>query len=118
MTTTLNLATTPLPCPTWCTQPRGHGFDGELPGGSRVLIRNHETTLATIATTGPDGRETNAYVDIYAEETAASNDGPILSSGDPHIVVDGECTHLTGREARRLAEALVAAAEARDEATR
>ncbi len=109
------LEPTDLPCPDWCGQPSGHGFDSEVSGGSGVLARWHEVSVGTIATRRPgsEGESGKVYVDLCSEELAASNAGPILPPGiAPHIVVDGESTHLSSGEARQLAAALLLAADA------
>ena len=96
--------TTSLPCPPWCSLPRGHGFDQ---ADGDLLTRAH--TAAEVELHGP------ARVGVMALETAADTDGPVVSVMAPTIYIEAD-GDFTGPQAREIAAALLNAADAWDTA--
>ncbi len=96
---------TPLPCPTWCTAPAGHGFDSHDTGAGD-LWRCHTRALT------PDVAPFS--VELVSTETAVTNSGPVVDASpvEVSVYVDGDA--VTASQARELAAALDLAADAWD----
>ncbi len=100
------LRATDLPCPPWCILRGEHSFT--LLNGYGVLVRTHEAQPWEGA---------GVHVTLFCEELAQSEREP-EPQRNTHISLDSwpdGC--LTGPDARRLAAALLNAADEWDEST-
>jgi len=106
------LPTTTLPCPDWCTQPTGHGFHS-TDKRSGHLLRDHSRDVGTVSAVDRyDEQARTTYVGICTWETAASDDGPILTVDPrPRVTIDEGAHELTSGQARELAALVVEAAK-------
>jgi len=96
--------TTSLPCPSWCTLGAGHPFNREDVDGEHS--RDHERYF------GPHVSGLRVQVDVKQYETADGPDGPVISQERPAISAVGDgLEELTGPHARRVAAALLNAAD-------
>ncbi len=95
-----------MPCPDWCVLPAGHGIIGYR---DDLLLRTHESA-------GLQGGERIGDVVLLDDEVAASEHGPVVSH-DTYVSVEVLPTwRLTGSQLRRLASALLDAADEWDRA--
>ncbi len=96
-----------MPCPDWCVLPAGHGIIGYR---DDLLLRTHESASSRL------GDERIGEVVLLEEEVAASEHGPVVSH-DTYVSVEVLPTwRLTGSQLRRLASALLDAADEWDRA--
>jgi hypothetical protein len=110
MTDNRNDLTTILPCPPWCILPAGHRFHSMTEDG--LLIRNHE---------GPDRSISSVSIGLVADETARTDNGPVVVAEPPTVYVSTDdivrpCK-FTGPELRTIAAALLDAAHEWDQIT-
>jgi len=104
--------TTSLPCPEWCTLPDGHAFDDGLGG---ELSREHTAAVAEVELPWSDAYHGRAKVAVVAVENAYHPDGPVNRSA-PVVYVQMSGGALSGSDARRIAAALLDAADVWDTA--
>lgn len=102
--------TTTLPCPHWCTLPAGHRFHSLTHEG--LLMRSHE---------GPDRSTANVAIGLVADETALSDQGPVVTVEQPTVFVSTDdivtpC-RFTGPQLRQVAAGLLNAADEWDRVT-
>jgi hypothetical protein len=98
-----------LGCPTWCGLPYGHGFASVDYAGN--LMRCHARGFG----------EGVGSVELTSTEIAAGDDGPIDPTAPLELgiwVNNPGDNQLTGPQARRLAAALMQAADAWDQVQR
>ena len=106
MTTTLDATPTTNPCPDWCTQPPGHGYDA--PALARdVLCREHTTD---------QGEPNSAAVCGFGYQT---DDGETVEMDGITVWVRGKAggPEITAAEARDLSASLLTAADKLDSIT-
>jgi hypothetical protein len=101
-----------MPCPQWCTNPVGHDHE--------TISRLHHRLIADLKFTEPGHHYTRALVGLTQMEALDVDVwGPGFDGRDP-VFIDCQLAGeevLTGPDARRLAAALVAAADAWDKVT-
>ncbi len=100
----------PPPCPPWCALPAGHAYDSYDP-----RYRDHEVVSVVhfrqhVSTADPAA--------AYVEQTESSHDGKVTLE-PPVVIYDGEMSEhgADAAEARRVAAALLAAADLLDTLT-
>ncbi len=100
----------PPPCPPWCALPAGHAYDSYDP-----QYRGHEVVSVVhfrqhVSTADP--------ADAYVEQTESSHEGKVTLE-PPAVFYDGEMSErgADAAEARRVAAALLAAADLLDTLT-
>jgi len=103
--------TTTLPCPDWCVLPAGHGFYTLTDEG--FLFRCHE---------GQDRSAPNVAIALVADETALSDQGPVVTVEAPTVFVSTDDIiagnqRFTGPTLRMVAAALLDAADEWDRIT-
>ena len=101
--------TTSGSCPVWCDLPAGHGYDSI--DGTGFVFRCHRVEIATGIGYGTFGKL--GAVEVSSLEMGASDDGPVVETDPPVIMMFGvsEGDDLTGPQARKLAAALLLAAD-------
>ena len=102
---------TPNPCPAWCTENRGHGYDSVNDWGCPT--RWHGAVQGHFLTESLDqhGHPSEFTVDVVELEAAHPGTGSVLGTDLAELRVTAESTALTVAEARALAAALSAAAD-------
>jgi hypothetical protein len=104
MTTTLNTPSTTNPCPDWCTQPQGHGYDcvmRDLPCREHIWDQD-DPTGATVCGWG-----------------FQTGDGETVEMDGVTVWIRGNAggPEITAAEARDLAASLLVAADKLDAIT-
>ena len=99
---TRTLIPTDAPCPTWCQEGHGHPYE---PDGPDAVIRGHSGTLRKDDALGVD-------VGIYALE-ARDKDGTVTAyTPTVHLLVSGHEDEQTPGTLRKIAAAILNAADA------
>lgn len=117
-----NTASTPTsihPCPPWCTETPGHGYDSRDPGND-TLIRFHTAQIgeAVVIAGVLDWREYTVPVSIDTMEVATPDGLQVLQLDAAQLTMGyDEGTVFTGEQARKLAALLLNAADRYDEIT-
>lgn len=104
--------TTTTPCPSWCEQPAGHGYDmGDCEGESRA----HSRDLGNLfRSTG----RLAVGLSLSAEEMVKLGpDGVVVTLEPVQINLEADGNGLTGPQAREVAARLLAAADLWDQVT-
>ncbi len=99
---------TALPCPPWCETEAGHPFESYNANDRQV--RPHSAALFREPTNA-------AYVDLVQEDTRDPGDDSTASQGPAFISVCFEGDYTDSGTVRRLAAALLNAADRLDEVT-
>jgi hypothetical protein len=112
---TASTPSTTVPCPPWCTEPDGHGFEQFTPMDDHIRFHFRDVAEVAIAEGPPSGKP--AVVTVTAMERAASPEGPADLDALLIEIASYSCEGMTTAEARQIAAALLNAAELVDEIT-
>ena len=111
-----NTPTTTHPCPNWCTEPPGHGYDSLVANDN--LCRIHARMGDDVHVAGLNGdRDYTVSVDLVAMETATPDGAYVLEITPVALSISGysEGGEFAAASARQLAAALLNAADKYDE---
>jgi len=106
------------PCPEWCTDQRGHGYDAEAVDGFPARWHEAFDEAVEVGQLDDTMRSQEVRLDVHVYEIAEAATGKVVWVEDPELWLVADCTEplvLTAAQARRMAEVLLRAADRLDE---